>query len=232
MPGGGYPAVPALMLQGGADLRTPPEVSARVASRIAGAQRVLVPGVGHAVIGADPSGCGRRQLLRFLAGKAARAQCPPVATGVPPTAVPPVSFGALAPAAGLFGRRGRTVSAIDATLDFLDFALSPAFSSGYSGGGLRGGWFRYGRRLTLHRVVVAPGVRVSGAERHDGVLRLRIGGRSAAHGTVVVSRHGRLTGRLGGRRVAARLVNRAPGRPGAAGAVPARVAVAPPRARP
>ena len=76
--GGAYPAVPTLLLQGEEDLRTPPEVSAHVATLIAGAQRVTAPGVGHAVIG-DPSGCGRRQLLRFVAGEEVRARCPRVA---------------------------------------------------------------------------------------------------------------------------------------------------------
>ena len=77
------------------------------------------------------------------------------------------------------------------------------------------------------KTVVVPGVRVSGAERHDGKLRLRIGGQSAADGTVLVSRHGRLRGRLGGRRVVARLSNRPPQPPGG-GAVVARLAVAAP----
>ena len=51
--GGAYPKVPALVLQGGEDLRTPPAGSARVAAAL-GAQRVVVPGVGHAVVGGDP----------------------------------------------------------------------------------------------------------------------------------------------------------------------------------
>jgi pimeloyl-ACP methyl ester carboxylesterase len=40
--GGAYPAVPALVLQGGEDLRTPPAGSARVAAAL-GAQRVVIP---------------------------------------------------------------------------------------------------------------------------------------------------------------------------------------------
>jgi len=208
--GGAYPAVPTLMLQGGEDLRTPPEVSVRVATLIPGAQRVTVPGVGHAVIGADPSGCGRRRLLRFVARERADAPCRRVPTHVPATGVPPVSFAALAPARGLEGRVGRTVSALDATLDFLDFALSPAFAVGESGGGLRGGSYRLGRRLSLSRLIVVPGVRVSGKDRPPGSLTLSVRGRAAAHGTVVVTRRGRLTGRLAGRRVAARLANGAP----------------------
>ena len=74
--GGAYPVVPTLILQGQEDLRTPPEVSAHVATLIAGTQRVTVPGVGHAIIGADSSGCGRRQLLRFVAGERGALELP------------------------------------------------------------------------------------------------------------------------------------------------------------
>ena len=63
-----YPAVPTLILQGGEDLRTPPEGSARVAAHAPGAQRVVVPGVGHAVTGRRPDGCG----VRAAAGVPAR----------------------------------------------------------------------------------------------------------------------------------------------------------------
>ena len=77
-----------------------------------------------------------------------------------------------------------------------------------------------------------PGVTVSGRELRSGALRLRVGGRAAAHGRVEVSRRGRLTGRLGGRRVRARLANRPPGSSGS-GTLFARVAtVSPPPARP
>jgi hypothetical protein len=212
--GGAYPAVPALILQGEEDLRTPPEVSARIAARLPGAQRVSVPGIGHAVVAADRSGCGRRQLRRFLAGAPVRARCPRVPTGVPATGVPPTSLAQLPPAAGLQGRVGRTVSAVDATLDFLAFALSPALGEN-RGGGLRGGRYRSGRRLELHDVVVVPGVRLSGSEGRSGTLRLRVRGAAAARGRVRITSRGRLRGRLGGRAVRAPLVNRPPGRSGA-----------------
>jgi pimeloyl-ACP methyl ester carboxylesterase len=230
--GGAYPAVPALILQGEEDLRTPPEVSAHIASLIPGARRVTVPGVGHAIIGADFSGCGRRQLLRFVAGEAVRTRCRRVPTDVPATGVPPVSFGALAPAAGLPGRVGRTVSAVDATLDFLDFALSPALDVGPRGGGLRGGSYHYGRRLSLAGVVVVPGVRISGRERRGGALRLRVRGGAAARGVVLVTRGGRLRGRLGGRRVTARLANGVPRPLGLFAAVARAAVLSPPAARP
>jgi pimeloyl-ACP methyl ester carboxylesterase len=230
-PAGPYPAVPTLLLQGEEDLRTPPETSAHIASLIPGAQRVTVPGVGHAIIGGDPSGCGRRQLLRFVARRPVRARCPRVPTDVPATGVPPTSFAQLAPAAGLAGKAGRTVSAIDATLDFLDFALSPALDVNGRGGGLRGGTYRSERRLRMRRVVVVPGVWVSGRELGSGALRLRVGGPAAAHGAVSVSGHGRLRGRLGGRRVRALLANRPP-RPLGFGTVARAATLSPPAALP
>jgi pimeloyl-ACP methyl ester carboxylesterase len=206
-PAGPYPAVPTLLLQGEEDLRTPPEASLRVAARIPGAQRVSVPGVGHAIVAADQSGCGLRQLGRFLSGKPVRARCPRVPTRVPATAVPPTALSQLPPAAGLTGDVGRTVSAVDATLDYVDFALSPALDALGVGGGLRGGTFRLAGRLRLRGVVVVPGVRVTGGERASGALRLRVAGRAAAAGRVEISARGRLEGRLGGRRVRARLAN-------------------------
>lgn len=226
--GGAYPAVPTLLLQGQEDLRTPPEVSARVASLITGARRLAVPGVGHAVVGS--SGCGRRQLVRFVTGREVRSRCPRVPTDVPATGVPPTSFATLAPAAGLQGRIGRTVTAVDATLDFLDFALSPALNVGPEGGGLRGGSYRYGERLSLRGVVVVPGVRISGSERSSGVLALRVAGGDAAGGTLRITPRGRLSGRLSGRPVSAQLANRPPQPLGFSASAAA--ALSPPAARP
>ena len=102
------------------------------------------------------------------------------------------------------------MSAVDATLDFLDFALSPALNVGPGGGGLRGGSYRYGRRLSLNGVVVVPGVRISGSEQDSGALALRVGGGKAAGGAVRVTPGGRLSGRLGRRRVSAQLTNHPP----------------------
>ena len=75
-PGGRYPDVPALLLQGEEDIRTPAEVSAHVATLFPRATRVRVPGVGHAVVGADPSNCGIRQLKRWLDGGRVREPLP------------------------------------------------------------------------------------------------------------------------------------------------------------
>jgi pimeloyl-ACP methyl ester carboxylesterase len=215
--GGAYPKVPALVLQGGEDLRTPPAGSARVAAAL-GAQRIVVPGVGHAVVGGDPSRCGIRRLFAFLRGRPSAAGCPRVATQVPATAVPPTALRQLAPAAGLRGRAGRTVAALDVTLDDLTFSLSPAVGSPLAGAGLRGGRFRLrGRAIVLDGFQVVPGVRVSGRLPRRGSARLRISGAHAARGQVRVSPSGVVRGRLGGRRLRGRL-RAGPPRPLASGA--------------
>ncbi len=216
--GGAYPAVPALILQGGDDLRTPPESSARVAAALPGAQRVVLAGVGHAVTGGDPSRCGVRRLFAFLRGRSAVAPCKRVPTLVPATGVPPRSLRQLAPAAGVPGVRGRTVSALDVTLDDLTFALSPALGSPLAGSGLRGGTFRLRRgAIVLDGVRTVPGVRVSGRLPRRGSASLRISGPSAAAGRVRISSGGVVRGRLGGRAVRARL-KAGPPRPVASGA--------------
>ena len=203
--GGANPKVPAIVLQGGEDLRTPPPGSARVAAAL-GAQRVVVPGVGHAVVGGDPSRCGIRRLFSFLRGRPVNVGCPAVPTEVPATPVPPTSLGQLGAAAGVPGRAGRTVAALDLTLDDLTFTLSPALGSPLRGAGLRGGTFRLRRRsIALKRLQVVPGVRVSGLLPQRGSARLRISGAHAARGRVRISASGVVRGRLGGRRVRGRL---------------------------
>jgi pimeloyl-ACP methyl ester carboxylesterase len=203
-PAAPYPAVPALLLQGGEDLRTPPEGSARVAAAIPGSVRVTVPGVGHAVVGGDPSGCGVRALQRFVAGSNVGGDCRRVGTGVPGTPLPPRTLRAVAPLRRLHGRVGRTAAAIGLTVDDLAFSLSPAFLA-YSGGGLRGGSFAVRRgAVVVRRFSAIRGMWISGAAR-CGVLRLRIGGRAAAHGRVTMRSGGRVRGRLGGRRIRVRL---------------------------
>ena len=215
--GGAYPAVPALVLQGGEDLRTPPAGSARVAAALR-AQRVIVPGVGHAVVGGDPSRCGIRRLFAFLRGRPAAAACPRVPTEVPAIGVPPTSLSQLAAPGGVPGRAGRTVAALDVTLDDLTFSLSPALGSPLTGAGLRGGRFRLRRRtIVLDGLQVVPGVRVSGKLPRRGSARLRISGRSAARGRVRISASGVVRGRLGGRSVRGRL-RAGPPRPVASGA--------------
>jgi hypothetical protein len=122
---------------------------------------------------------------------------------VPGVLYPPTSFAALAGVGGLPRKVGRTVRALAATFDDLRVVISPAVLTN-AGGGLRGGsWSAAGRRLTLKRYAAVPGVTLTGGGTTG--LRLRIGGANAAHGTVTLRSGGRLSGSLGGRRIALRV---------------------------
>ena len=81
--------------------------------------------------------------------------------------------------------------------------LSPAVLP-RAGGGLRGGsWEIGGSRLVLHDYQAVTGVTVNGGGGR--ALTLRVAGPKAARGTVTLRTRGRLTGRLGGRRISVRL---------------------------
>ncbi|MFL5896659.1 MAG: alpha/beta hydrolase, partial [Thermoleophilaceae bacterium] len=80
------PALPALVLSGEDDLRTPTETAREVAGRIPGAQFLPVPDHGHSLIGS--SGCAARALVRFMAGgEAAPCHDPPQHSPKPLTAL-------------------------------------------------------------------------------------------------------------------------------------------------
>jgi pimeloyl-ACP methyl ester carboxylesterase len=197
-----YPTVPTLILQGGEDLRTPPEASARVAERIPGAIRLVVPGVGHAVV-SDPRACGLAAITRFVKGQTPPSSCKRIATGVPAVTSTPASFAGLRGVSGLPARTGKTLRALAVTLDDLRIVLSPA-ALATSGGGLRGGaWAIERGNLRLDGYEAVRGVRVSGGGNKR--IRMVVSGSEAARGTVTLRSGGRITGELGGRRVSVRL---------------------------
>src|SRR3954469_24708739 len=198
-----YPTVPTLILQGGEDLRTPPEVSARVAARIPGSVRLVVPGTGHSTV-SDPRTCSRAAIDRFIEGKSPpRSPCRRIPTGIPAVLGAPESFADLRVSGGLPRKVGRTVSALGATLDDLRLVVSPAMLA-TSGGGLRGGsWSIRGDRLVLNRYEAVDGVTVTGSG--NARVTLTVSGSKAARGTVTLRSGGRLPGTLGGRRISLRL---------------------------
>ena len=68
---GSLPAVPTLLLAGELDLATPLEDAREQLERSPRGRLVVLPGMGHSVLSADPSGCALRVTGRFLAGRAA-----------------------------------------------------------------------------------------------------------------------------------------------------------------
>jgi pimeloyl-ACP methyl ester carboxylesterase len=210
-PPGALPAVPTLELTGAADIRTPVEDARGVAARIPSAPAlVVVPHVGHSVLGGDPSGCARAAIAQFFREGTATA-CPRSRPLVPPLALPARRLGDLPTTARVRGTAGRTLTAV---LRTRDDALAAALGAQIEGrttrvGGVRGGVIALrGDDVVLRDVQWMRGVRVTGTFAGDRpTARVRVRG-SGARGSLTFHRDGRVTGRLGGRRVRIRPVAR------------------------
>jgi pimeloyl-ACP methyl ester carboxylesterase len=221
-PLGPLPDVPALLLAGGVDVRTPVENARAVAQQLPSAQVLISRFSGHGVLSWDESGCASGAVRRFLAGGEA-GECrsspaefdyimPPAPTDV--TRLPRSSKAA--------GRSGRTLTAVTLTIADGFYALfTETFTRLAASGGdfrrlprvLRAGVLRGGSLVVLRdglallRASYVPGVRVSGAVRASGRGRvrgtLRVAGPAAARGRLTL-RRGWLAGTLGGRSIRVR----------------------------
>ena len=202
---GRTPNVPALLLNGEADLRTPVEGARQVAARFPRGRLVSVPGVGHSVFSGIAPRCARVAFRAFFAGRRVETDCrnrylDPLAP------LAPLALDEAAEARGTSGPAGRAVTAAWLTIEDASEQAN-LFSRG---GGLRGGTYRHGRRLALDRAVFVPGVEVSGSldttldlrARHFG--RVRITGPGAPNGTLTFRRNGTVSGTLGGEPVGGR----------------------------
>ncbi|GAC1316438.1 MAG: hypothetical protein NVSMB25_02120 [Thermoleophilaceae bacterium] len=207
---GPLPDVPALILAGEQDTRTPLADARSAAALLPRAQLVSVPGTGHSVLGSDLGSCSQTALRQFFGGQPV-LPCASGSSSVPPAPLAPLRLAALRGQRGLPGSAGRTLTAVRATLsDSTLLALDDAlFGQPIAAGGLRGGTLRGDiagglLRVTLSRVVFVPGVGVSGR------LRIDVSGRTPAFAHVTVSggvkgsltfARGSISGRLGSRRV-------------------------------
>ena len=207
-PTAALPDVPALILSGDDDLRTPRSDAEAVAARLPRAVVLHVPNAGHAVLGADPTACAQTATAVFLDG-GTPSSCRQRRRLLTPSALPPRSVRAL-PARGAPGLPGRTLAA--ALLTWSDVSeqvvAQVVQSSGRVAafGGLRGGSATLDPRrgLTLRRYSFVPGVTVSGTvDPDEPQVTLTVGGRAAARGRMTIARDG-IRGRLGGTLVRAR----------------------------
>jgi pimeloyl-ACP methyl ester carboxylesterase len=193
---GPLPNVPALILSGRDDLRTPLEDARTLAGQLPHGRVVPVAHVGHAVLFNDLSGCAQRAVDTFFGVRRPHV-CGSVGRAIDPTDVPPTRIGQVDPLVGLPGRRGRTVRAALLTLQDGELHAPGAGRAG----GLRGGFIAATRSaVTLHDVVFVPGVRVSAVER-GGPAHLSVAGPAASRAHLLVSRDGVVTGDVGGKRV-------------------------------
>jgi pimeloyl-ACP methyl ester carboxylesterase len=208
---GVLPNVPALILSGAQDLRTPTSNAQQVAAKIPDAQLLVVPYTGHSVIGSDFSDCAALAVSAFFSGAAVQP-CAPGANPFAPTPLTPTKLAYVHPVPGLSGRPSLTLTAVLDTIVDLNRQVVGAtlqadaqLPSGSSFGGLRGGYAKLNTtKLQLTRLTFIPGVELSGTfPVKNGQLQtttLRITGSSAAHGTVRVGSGEQATGTLGGKR--------------------------------
>jgi pimeloyl-ACP methyl ester carboxylesterase len=215
------PDVPALILGGAADLRTPFENDRALAGRLPRASNVVIPNVGHSVLDSDLSGCADDATRAFFAGRAVPATCSRASRFIQgflanvifaPTPVPPRALAELGTPRRLPGGPGRTLRAVELSFyDALEALIGTTFSDQkrvYRIGGLRAGRLvaRSARkvRLRLDRYSYVRGVWVSArlGNLSRRRLHLRVGGRLAARGRLTLQlRRDLVTGRLGGKRV-------------------------------
>jgi len=189
--------VPALLVEGADDLRTPLETARSVAAGLPRATVVSVAGVGHSPGSAGLSRCAERLAARFFAGRRVGAACRDV-RALTPTGVPPRTLKGLSPAAAV----GATIEDVVEDVAFAD--------SRGRGVGLRSGRYALGRDLRLAGLSYVPGLRLTGRIARfesDGRRRgdVRVSGPRGFRG-VLRFRGRKVSGRLGGRRVGARLV--------------------------
>jgi pimeloyl-ACP methyl ester carboxylesterase len=167
---GPLPDVPALLLGGRLDTRTPVENALATLPQLPHGSLVTVAGTGHDVLDSDLTGCSAIALRRFIDGQAVGSPCKGQSSQIPPLPLPPESLDDFRSAPGVGGRRGRALFATLATVEearliALQYALSGLAPRG---GGLRAGRFSLstdGESVRLRDYAFVPGVRLTGTVR-------------------------------------------------------------------
>jgi pimeloyl-ACP methyl ester carboxylesterase len=207
---GPLPDVPALLLGGRLDLRTPAENALRTAAELPRAALVTVPGTGHDTVDTDLTGCVDSALRRFFGGRQVGRPCAGRTNAVRPFPRPPKSLRDFRSAPGVGGNRGRALFAVlDTLLDARVTSLQAVLAGPSArGGGLHGGRYDAGSGLDgdlrLRRYAYLSGLRVTG-HVDDGsgapVGTVRVDGPRGTSGVLRLDSRGGATGRLGGRAV-------------------------------
>jgi pimeloyl-ACP methyl ester carboxylesterase len=207
---GPLPAVPTLVLSGSYDMRTPTSNAREVAREIPGSHLLVVPRVGHSVLGADASGCAAKALQALFASRPiAPCRPTPAAGRLRPSLPAPLEVRRIAPLHGYSGLPGRTAHAVQLTIEDLGRQLALTIETSANAealltqpslqvGGLRSGWGKLtGGGVSFHDYSFVPGMTVSGSLRVESA-DLHIGGRGVAPGTLRLGSHHMLVGTLGG----------------------------------
>jgi pimeloyl-ACP methyl ester carboxylesterase len=205
---GPLPDVPALLLGGRLDTRTPLENARATARELPHSTLVALKGSGHDALDSDITGCTAQALARFIEDVSVGHPCLDRDNGVRPTPLPPRSLRDFRSAPGVGGDRGRALFAVLDTITDARFSALQTLYAGLqvSGGGLRGGSFSgqasFEGRLRLRSYAFVPGLHVTGSlSTSEGTISGTVHVTGTAHGTLKISRRGTVTGVLGGRRV-------------------------------
>ncbi len=198
---GPYPDVPMLAVSGGYDMRTPTPGAVSVAAQFPQGHVLVVPGVGHSVLGADASGCSQQAVRSWMLGGP-----------VPATCARPASFTAVTPAYPAAPTRAQTplgtLAIVTKTIKDAEsvwlMTAGLAGSSDVVPGVASGKLIESGRAFTFVKYSITPGVSLSGTLRlAKAGLPLQfqgnvtVGGKFAATGLLGVS-GASVRGTLGG----------------------------------
>jgi pimeloyl-ACP methyl ester carboxylesterase len=195
------PDVPVLALSGSVDFRTPTAEAASVVAHFPHGHLLVVPGIGHSVLGTTFSSCVPQAVRTWLSGGTPPATCPAERPYVADVGAIPLSVASAKPAPGTKGLRGRTLAVVEDTVReaLASWVMTePGSISGLTGGYLTGaGPFA----MTLFRYSDVPGTSVTGQLsllRHFGGKgpietpygTLVVSGSKAAHGSIRIARSG------------------------------------------
>jgi pimeloyl-ACP methyl ester carboxylesterase len=200
---GPLPNVPVLAVSGGFDMRTPTASAVSVLAGFPQGRLLVVPGVGHSTVTADPSGCAARAVRSWMLDGTVPAECTrskPLVAPIPALPAPgPTTPTHAASALQTYAIASKTVQEAEAAW----LMAAPAPVAGIFGGKL----LAASRGFTLVRYSIAHGVWLSGKLRigkaglplvFEGAVT--VGGPAASAGVLGLSGTS-LRGTLGGRLV-------------------------------
>jgi pimeloyl-ACP methyl ester carboxylesterase len=203
-PAGPLPDVPVLGFSGNLDLRTPTAGATGLMAQFPQGHLVVVPGVGHSVLTADPSLCAQMDLRNWILNGATPGNCERATAYLPPLAAFPTRLAKHLTPAQTYAVATKTVHEAEAAwLATGAMSDSPSTVAGLYGGKA----VATAHGITLRNYAVGAGVTVSGklAMHAFGppvsfTGSVKVAGKAAAHGTLTLD-HGFLRGRLGSRKV-------------------------------
>jgi pimeloyl-ACP methyl ester carboxylesterase len=198
---GPLPNVPVLAVSGGFDMRTPTGGAVSIVARFPQGHLLVVPGVGHSVTTADPSGCALNAVRAwFLNGTVPPASCPRGKPLIPTLGtLPPAKHAARLGPLATYSIAAKTIKEAETAFVMASDSAVAGVFAGKLVPGPRG--------FTLVRYSISPGVELSGQIKltktrlplvFEGTVK--VGGASAAAGLLGLTENS-LRGTLGGRLV-------------------------------